>query len=206
MTAKYVAAPPMMAGPNDTMEFADWYSAHCARVKAWEEKGGGAIAFPLSFYGNELLGEIGEACNVIKKLHRQEAGAPGSRDTIEHLGEEIADGIICSRNLCIKLGYGSDIFLPEDVSITQTFENLSDYGNFLGAVVGRICGYISFHDDPERIGLQLSVLVTVLKRLAEFAGIPNIEEVTIKKWNETSIKNGFPHRIKLTYSLEETFK
>lgn len=49
----------------------------------------------LSYRGNELAGEVGEACNVIKKLDRERMGIRGSRDTIEHLAEELADVIIC---------------------------------------------------------------------------------------------------------------
>ncbi|MFG1227166.1 MazG-like family protein [Xanthobacter wiegelii] len=49
----------------------------------------------LSFRGNELAGEVGEACNVIKKIERAANGWRGSKDTIEHLTEELADVIIC---------------------------------------------------------------------------------------------------------------
>ena len=48
----------------------------------------------LSFRGNELAAETGEACNVIKKLERERLGWVGSRDTVEHLGEELADVVI----------------------------------------------------------------------------------------------------------------
>lgn len=48
----------------------------------------------LSFRGCELAGETGEACNVIKKLERERLGWAGSRDTVEHLAEELADVII----------------------------------------------------------------------------------------------------------------
>lgn len=53
----------------------------------------------LSFRGNELSGETGEACNVIKKLERERHGWRGSRDTKEHLAEELADVVICA-DLC----------------------------------------------------------------------------------------------------------
>lgn len=53
----------------------------------------------LSFRGNELGGECGEAQNVIKKLERERHGWAGSRDTLEHLAEELADVVICA-DLC----------------------------------------------------------------------------------------------------------
>ena len=49
----------------------------------------------LSFRGNELAGETGEACNVIKKLERERQGWAGSRATLAQLAEELADVIIC---------------------------------------------------------------------------------------------------------------
>lgn len=58
----------------------------------------------LSFRGNELAGETGEACNVIKKLERERHGWRGSRDTIEHLGEELADVVICADLVAIAGG------------------------------------------------------------------------------------------------------
>lgn len=58
----------------------------------------------LSFRGNELAGETGEACNVIKKLERERHGWPGSRDTLEHLAEELADVVICADLCAITAG------------------------------------------------------------------------------------------------------
>lgn len=49
----------------------------------------------LSFRGNELAGEVGEACNIIKKLERERMGIRGSHATTEELAEELADIIIC---------------------------------------------------------------------------------------------------------------
>jgi len=61
----------------------------------------------LSFRGNEMAGEVGEACNVIKKLERERHGWRGSRDTTQHLGEELADvvhtAILCAITAGIDL-------------------------------------------------------------------------------------------------------
>ena len=66
-------------------------AANIARQKEWDA--GNQIS--LSYRGNELAGEVGEACNVIKKLERERLGIAGSRDTKAHLAEELADVIIC---------------------------------------------------------------------------------------------------------------
>lgn len=66
-------------------------AANEARQKEWDV--GGLV--DLSYRGNELAGEVGEACNIIKKLERARLGIRGSRSTIEALAEELADVIIC---------------------------------------------------------------------------------------------------------------
>ena len=50
----------------------------------------------LSFRGNELAGEVGEACNIIKKLERERHGWAGSRASVDQLAQELADVIICA--------------------------------------------------------------------------------------------------------------
>ncbi|QDH49058.1 pyrophosphatase [Pantoea phage Phynn] len=75
-------------------------AANIERQKEWDP----GSNLSLSFKGNELAGETGELCNVIKKLERETLGLPGSRDTIEHAGEEMADVIICIDNLATHLG------------------------------------------------------------------------------------------------------
>lgn len=55
----------------------------------------------------ELGGEVGEALNVVKKLRREQLGHGGSRDTVAHLAEELADVVICC-DLLAK-AYGIDL-------------------------------------------------------------------------------------------------
>jgi NTP pyrophosphatase (non-canonical NTP hydrolase) len=48
----------------------------------------------LSYLGNAIAGEVGEACNVIKKLEREQLGLRGSRASVADLADELADVII----------------------------------------------------------------------------------------------------------------
>ena len=75
-------------------------AANIARQKAWDTND----AITLSYRGNELAGEVGEACNVIKKLERERLGIRGSRDTVEHLAEELADVVICADLIAMSEG------------------------------------------------------------------------------------------------------
>ncbi|WP_054308955.1 MazG-like family protein [Mesorhizobium sp. 1M-11] len=69
--------------------------AHIERQKEWCPD----QVPDLSFRGNEMAGETGEACNVIKKLERERHGWRGSRATKEQLAEELAD-VIHTAVLC----------------------------------------------------------------------------------------------------------
>lgn len=75
-------------------------AANTARQIEWAN----GATLSLSYKGNELAGEVGEACNVIKKLEREQLGMPGSRDSVEHLAEELADVIICVDLIAMDLG------------------------------------------------------------------------------------------------------
>jgi len=64
--------------------------ANARRSKEWDPNG----KLGLSFFGCELAGETGEACNIAKKLERERLGIVGSRSTVERLAEELADIVI----------------------------------------------------------------------------------------------------------------
>lgn len=66
-------------------------NANERRQREWDKAGG----IDASYRGNELAGEVGEACNVIKKLERERLGIRGSRATVAQLAEELADVVIC---------------------------------------------------------------------------------------------------------------
>lgn len=63
----------------------------------------------LSYRGNELAGESGEACNVIKKLERERHGWRGSRATTAQLAAELADVVICADLIAMQ----------EDIDLSQ---------------------------------------------------------------------------------------
>jgi len=79
---------------------ADLRAANLARQAEWDTDG----QITLSYRGNELAGEVGEACNIIKKLERERMGIAGSRATLADLAEELADVIICADLIAMQLG------------------------------------------------------------------------------------------------------
>jgi len=78
--------------------------ANEARQKLWDTQS----QISLAYRGNELAGEVGEACNVIKKLERERMGIRGSRDSVEHLLDELADVVICVDLIAMQLGVSLD--------------------------------------------------------------------------------------------------
>lgn len=98
-------------------------------ARDYEQSNGGKIKFSLSFRGCELAGEVGEACNILKKLEREAIGAVGSRATPDQLVEELADVIICVDLIAMEFG----IDLAD--AITKKFNKTSSERNhktFLG--------------------------------------------------------------------------
>lgn len=96
--------------------YAKLSEANAARQKEWdvESKISG------SYRGNEMAGEVGEACNVIKKLEREALGIKGSRATVEQLGEELGDVVICA--YLTAQYYGIDL----DRCVAEKFNKTSE--------------------------------------------------------------------------------
>jgi NTP pyrophosphatase (non-canonical NTP hydrolase) len=78
----------------------------------------------LSFRGNELAGETGEVCNVIKKLERERHGWRGSRDTKEHLAQELADVVICASLISLAAGIDLSQAVKDKFNETSTKNDL----------------------------------------------------------------------------------
>lgn len=92
----------------------------------------------LSFRANEVAGETGEAIerlydliamlsiaagrvsNVAKKLERERQGWAGSRETIEHLGEELADIVTCADLAAMTVG------VDLGAAVVSKFNTVSD--------------------------------------------------------------------------------
>lgn len=95
-------------------------AANQARQKEWDVDN----KIDLAFRGNELAGEVGEACNVIKKLERERLGIKGSRDTAEHLAEELADVVICVDLIAMHLGIDLNNAIRNKFNATSVKQNL----------------------------------------------------------------------------------
>jgi len=90
-------------------------SANWTRQQEWDTDN----QITLAFRGNELAGEVGEACNVIKKLERARLGIAGSRATKEQLAEELADVVICADLIAMDAGIDLDAAVEAKFNATS---------------------------------------------------------------------------------------
>lgn len=85
------------------------------RQKEWDA--GDQIT--MAYRGNELAGEVGEACNIIKKLERERLGIRGSRATLADLADELADVAVCLDLIAMKAGIDLDAATREKFNRTS---------------------------------------------------------------------------------------
>lgn len=90
--------------------------ANITRDKEWAPDGN----ITLSFRGVELAGEVGEACNLLKKLERERLGIRGSRTNTNEVGKELADVIICVDLIAMQLGINLDEYVRHKFNETST--------------------------------------------------------------------------------------
>ena len=98
--------------------------ANALRAKEWDPNG----KLNLLFFGCELAGEVGEACNIIKKLEREHLGIVGSRSSTKKLAEELADVVIVVDMIASMEGI--DLAL----AITEKFNKTSQERGFLTVI------------------------------------------------------------------------
>lgn len=96
-------------------EYSTLRAANAARQLKWDADN----QITAAYRGNELAGEVGEACNVIKKLERERLGIRGSRATVDDLADELADVLICAD--LIAMQYGIDL----DAAVSRKFNATS---------------------------------------------------------------------------------
>jgi len=82
----------------------------------------------LLFNSNELAGEVGEACNWVKKLSRTRMGIKGSLPedvAIAELRKELADVVICAHRVAAVEG------IDLGVAVLEKFNETSDKHGFV---------------------------------------------------------------------------
>ena len=95
-------------------------AANIQRQREWDSD----KQLSLLFYGVALAGEVGEACNIIKKFERIRLGLKGGSATVDQLAVELADIVIYADLIATRAG----IDLPKVVR--ETFNAKSEELDF----------------------------------------------------------------------------
>lgn len=162
-------------------------SANEARQKLWEQDN--PAVFDFSWRTNELAGEVGELCNVLKKLHRERVGIPGSRATMDDLADELADVVICIDLVGMTTGIPT---LPYFGTTTPgiTFGTLTNAGNSLTARCGAVSALNFIEHEAQTLEERLKILLKTVRALAHREAI-DLRMAVQNKFNLTSRKMGY---------------
>ena len=97
------------------LTFDDLTAANLRRLPLFKNRQGGpAHSKPdgsdwnLAEWTNAIAGEVGEACNLAKKIQRGDFGAPGTssyRDALLELAKEFADVVTYADIACMRTGH-----------------------------------------------------------------------------------------------------
>lgn len=77
---------------SNNLGMGELQAANAQRDLEWDPEG----KITIEFRAAELAGEVGEACNLMKKLARERMGLRGSRANLDDLMDELADVVICA--------------------------------------------------------------------------------------------------------------
>jgi NTP pyrophosphatase (non-canonical NTP hydrolase) len=170
--------------------------ANILRQAEWDQ--GNVIS--LTYRGNELAGEAGEACNVMKKIERERLGIAGSRATINDLADELADIVICADLVALSEG------LPLKSEWRANTIPLSLRGCNLASAIGYVCLNIRRVEIARSLGRSAKGGITILGTalgdvmcqvimIAEAEGVDLVAAVD-RKFNATSEKVGLKTRMR----------
>jgi NTP pyrophosphatase (non-canonical NTP hydrolase) len=158
----------------------DLHRANIARVKEWE---GSNEKCDIYFWGVELAGEVGEACNIIKKLERERIGLRGSRATVQDLADELADVITCVDLIACHI---KALANPTEQLNWLKNKSLVLLGNEMAAAAGMINHVIASRNYSQLVSL-LCILINRTELIARSQKI-DLELVVKAKFNATSEK------------------
>ncbi len=136
----------------------------------------------------ELIGEVGEFCNTLKKVYREDLGLRGSRVTLDEIGSELADVVICVDlfNMYLDPTYAHQFCM-------QTVSDVYQYGIEIAGLVASLTSLHSPADAVVRLNLT-KLIVCNLGMIAATMGI-DPELAVIRKFNATSEKQGLSTRL-----------
>lgn len=154
--------------------------ANAARQEQWDPSN----KIDADWRMNELAGEVGEVCNVLKKLHRDRLGLPGSRATRDDLADELADVIICL-DLTLMTGHYDT---AKELDAAGILYSPTHAGHMLFSHVARLFTVLAFND-PREIAEAANRVYSYVRRIAAAEGV-DLGLAVSNKFNFTTRKVG----------------
>jgi NTP pyrophosphatase (non-canonical NTP hydrolase) len=180
--------------------YPDLRTANAARQTEWDPTG---LVNNMGHRMNELAGEIGEFCNVIKKFRRAELDIPGSRADLEMYTDELGDVVICLDLLLMTLDERSAV--PDLPSLQAFNPEIAIGDSGVGLRIFRAAGLlfttVELYEASRRTSIGLSAFhrrilglsETIMTTCYEAAMIAKVDLpcVVADKFNKTSRVRGF---------------
>lgn len=170
------------------IDFLKLREANAARQKLWDP---GKTKIDLDWRANELAGEVGEVCNILKKIHRERCGLQGSRAGKDQLADELADVAICVDLLALDMGIPAEVLANPSVRERTTPRDedvvLPRRGLWLTSSLGFLMEEMLW---PTHKSNAAAALQNVIRELRSIAQAENIDLwLAVKnKFNFTSRK------------------
>lgn len=170
--------------------------ANAARQDQWDPEG---TLKDWAWRVNEMAGEAGEVCNILKKLHREKLGLPGSRSTKAELADELADVIICVDLCGLQSGTGPFVW---DGPVAEAYLEDDTYPNLGMSLMARVGAVAAIEYQPDRKSLEfidsrLRLIMRAIRHIAVFAGV-NLSLAVPSKFNHTSAKVGLDTTLRVS--------
>jgi len=176
-------------------------TANEARQKIWDPEN----KIDLKWRVNELAGEAGELCNVLKKLVRAAKGLKGSRVGDNDLADELADVVICTDLVAMTAGINPIPFGSGALCDTCKGLGAEDFGIRLDARVGYVCFLVDEHhwNEPmegfeEILAEALAGVLDIAHAIAVKNSTSDLRALVSNKFNATSAKVGLPVYLDIT--------
>ena len=114
---------PASAQESRRLSFATLREANLARLPKFKNRKGKLVhtqpdgwGWALSTWGNAVLGELGEAANIIKKIEREDMSLEEARPA---LAEELADTVVYLDILASRAGIRLDVAVRDKFNIVS---------------------------------------------------------------------------------------
>jgi len=180
---------------NDRLTFGELRLANQERAAEWRAHDpGSGHPIPGSFSLVELLGEIGEAANELKKLWREELGLRGGKSDVVDYCMELADIIICLDLALIAIGAG-DIQRETGMFLQgpNRAASLSSEARFLGqtSLLLSASECVNKIDHRPSTSTSAATIVSSVFVCMKASTLMPPAMIVRTKFNQTSHKHGF---------------